>query len=118
MIGSTNGLLALGTGGLGKDQVFTLFLEGEIQAKELAQLSDELFRLARRGHKNVVVDFTDVSHLDYQGVKPLWDRAELFRKAGGDVKVRGLSPYLAAILRAAGAHGVFDVHGTVQEARS
>jgi anti-anti-sigma factor len=118
MVMSGAALLAVGTTGWsGGGEVFTLFLEGELGAKEMAQLSDELFRLAQRGHRNVVVDLTDVSHLDYRGVRPLWTRAELFRKAGGDIKLCGLSPYLAAIFRAAGAYGAFEAYEKVDQAR-
>ena len=62
---------------------------------DLRQSATELSGSLHRGMRQVVLDFTDVSHLDYRGVKPLLARAEAFRRAGGDVKLSGLSPYLA-----------------------
>jgi anti-anti-sigma regulatory factor len=59
-----------------------------------------------------------VAHLDYRGVRPLMARAEVFRRAGGDIKLSGLSPYLAAIFRAAGAHDRFEAYPHMNDARA
>ncbi|HEX8701049.1 MAG TPA: STAS domain-containing protein [Myxococcaceae bacterium] len=100
------------------DRVETLMLEGELGAEELAQVSEELFRRLQRGLRQAVLDFSEVPHLDYRGVKLLIARAESFRRAGGDVKLSGLSPYLAAIFRAAGAHGSFEMYPHMNDART
>ena len=99
-------------------RVETLMLEGELLEKDLVQVCEELVRRMQRGLRNVVLDLSDVSHLDYRGVKPLVARAEAFRKAGGDIKLSGLSPYLAAIFRAAGAHDVFELYPHMNDARA
>jgi anti-anti-sigma regulatory factor len=54
--------------------------------------------------------------LDYRGVRPLASRADLFRQAGGDIKLCGLSPYLRAIFRAAGARDAFEEFPSAEEA--
>jgi len=94
----------------------TLYLEGEIGQTEWADVSAQLFRYANRRVRHVVIDFTDVSHLDYRVVRPLIARADSFRAVGGDVKLSGLSPYLLAIFRSAGAHEAFDTFTTAPEA--
>ena len=109
---STTGAVASG------DRVETLMLEGELGAEELAQVSEELFRKLQRGVRQVVVDFGEVPHLDYRGVKPLMGRVAAFRRSGGDVKLSGLSPYLAAIFRAAGAHDTFEMYPHMNDARA
>ena len=100
------------------DRVETLMLEGELGAEELAQVSEELFRKLQRGVRQVVLDFGEVPHLDYRGVKPLMGRVAAFRRSGGDVKLSGLSPYLAAIFRAAGAHDTFEMYPHMNDARA
>jgi len=100
------------------DRVETLMLEGEMGAEELAQVSEELFRKLQRGVRQVVLDFGEVPHLDYRGVRPLMGRVAGFRRAGGDVKLSGLSPYLAAIFRAAGAHDTFEMYPHMNDARA
>lgn len=96
----------------------TMILEGEIGKEELPQIADMLFRLAHRGVTRIVIDFEGVTHWDFRGVKPLIQRAELFRVAGGDIKLSGLSPYLHAIFRSAGGAGAFDFYTGQSEAVS
>ncbi|MCP3145046.1 STAS domain-containing protein [Pyxidicoccus xibeiensis] len=103
---------------VGTDRVETLMLEGELGEQDLLQLCDELTRKLHRGVRQVVLDFGDVGHLNYRGVKPLMARAEAFRRTGGDLKLSGLSPYLAAIFRAAGAHDTFEIYPHMNDARA
>jgi anti-anti-sigma factor len=102
----------------GSERVETLMLEGELGSKELEQVCEELSRRLQRGVRQVVVDFGDVAHLDYRGVKPLMARGEAFRRAGGDIKLSGLSAYVAAIFRAAGAHDRFEMYPHMNDARA
>ncbi|MBK7858198.1 MAG: STAS domain-containing protein [Archangiaceae bacterium] len=95
-----------------------MVLEGEIGKDELPQLADMLFRLAHRGITRIVIDFEGVTHFDFRGVKPLVQRAELFRVAGGDIKLSGLTPYLHAIFRSAGGAGAFDFYAQKDDAVS
>jgi anti-sigma B factor antagonist len=41
-------------------------------------------------------------------VRPLVQCVDALRERGGDLKLAGLSPYLHAIFRSAGAHDAFD----------
>ena len=99
-------------------RVETRMLEGELSEQDLLELCDDLGRKLQRGTRQVVLDFGDVGHLNYRGVKPLMARTEVFRRAGGDVKLSGLSPYLAAIFRAAGAHDCFEIYPHMNDARA
>jgi len=99
-------------------RVETLMLEGELSEQDLLQLCEELTGKLQRGVRQVVLDFADVGHLNYRGVKPLMARAEAFRRTGGDLKLSGLSPYLAAIFRAAGAHDSFEIYPHMNDARA
>ena len=96
----------------------TMILEGEIGKDDLPQISEMLFRVAHRGVTRIVIDFEGVTHFDFRGVKPLVQRAEVFRKAGGDIKLSGLSPYLHAIFRSAGGAGAFDFYAQKDDAVS
>jgi anti-sigma B factor antagonist len=96
----------------------TLGLKGELGQAALAELGDRLIRLLDQSCVWVLLDFSAVEHLDYRGVEALALRAEAFRRAGGDLKVCGLSPYLQAVLRAGGAHGAFEVFRDPNEARA
>ncbi|GMT96978.1 hypothetical protein KH5H1_10970 [Corallococcus caeni] len=100
------------------ERVETLMLEGELEEADLLKLCEDLMHRLHRGTRQVVLDFADVAHLNYRGVRPLMARTEQFRRAGGDVKLSGLSPYLAAIFRAAGAHDTFELYPHMNDARA
>ncbi len=89
-------------------RVMTMVLEGELDRADVQDVIDMLGRLSAQGSSEVVIDFSEVTHFDYRGVKPLVRRAEVLRELGGDLKLAGLSPYLHAIFRSAGAHDSFD----------
>lgn len=97
-------------------RVATLVLEDELDREALEQVGQELMRRLYAGTRRVVLDFSRVPHLDYRGVRSLCARVARLREAGGDVKLSGLSPYLATLLLAGGAYGVFELHATPEEA--
>ena len=96
----------------------TLGLRGELDQAALADLGDRLIRLLDQSCVWVLLDFSAVEHLDYRGVSALVARAEAFRRAGGDLKVCGLSRYLQAVLRAGGSHGALEVFVDAADARA
>lgn len=96
--------------------VTTISLEGEVGAESFPAIHTLLFELAQKGVRNVVIDFSEVSHFDFRGVKPLCRRAEAFRGVGGDIKLCGMSPYISAIFRSAGAWDGFDYFVSPTEA--
>jgi anti-sigma B factor antagonist len=101
-----------------RNQPLTLSLEGELGQRELSRLFERLFHSANQGFCKVVLDMTEVSHFDYRGVGPLGARAEVFRRAGGDIKLCGLTPYLQAIFRSAGGHDAFEYFPCPAEAHA
>jgi anti-anti-sigma regulatory factor len=108
----------LGAARPSNDRPTTMVLEGEIGKDELPDLGAMLFRIAARGITRVVIDFQGVTHFDFRGVKPLLQRAELFREAGGDLKLSGLSAYLHQIFRSAVGDGAFDYFADRRDAEA
>jgi anti-anti-sigma factor len=102
--------------GTGRAAVGVVRPEGELGRDELAEVGAELFRQVARGRIRLVLDLSAVPHLDYRGVPSIAARARLLRVAGGDVKLAGVSEYLASILTAGGGHGAFECHPTVEAA--
>ena len=98
-------------------RVMTMVLEGEIGRAEVADVEAMLERLTEQGVRQVVVDLKQVTHLDYRCVQPLADWANQLRELGGDVRLAGVSPYLLAIVRSAGANDAFDFYATQKDAR-
>lgn len=94
--------------GSGTTGIITMVLEGELDRAEVQDLTDMVAKLMKGGSLQVVIDFADVTHFDYRGVKPLMRHAGALRELGGDLKLSGLSPYVYAIFCSAGGHGSFD----------
>ena len=99
-----------------RPSTMTMVLEGEITGVEMSEVAEMIFQLSADGVTQLVIDLTDVTHFDFRGVKPLLRRAEVFRELGGDIKLAGLSPYVHAIFRSAGANDEFDYFATAQDA--
>lgn len=97
-------------------RVMTVVLEGELDRAEAEDVVAMLARLCENGLSEIVIDFAGVTHFDYRAVKPLVRRAEVVREAGGDLKLSGMSPYLHAIFRSAGAHDAFDYFAAADQA--
>jgi anti-sigma B factor antagonist len=105
-------------GATATSRVMTMALEGELDQLDAQDVVEMLGRLTSDGVVEVVIDFSEVTHFDYRGVKQLVRRAEELRAMGGDVKLAGLSPYLHAIFRSAGAHDSFDYFARATDAAS
>ncbi len=97
-------------------RIMTMVLEGELDRADVQDITDMLARKTLEGIVEIVIDFEDVTHFDYRGVRPLVRRAETLRELGGDIKLSGMSPYLHAIFRSAGAHDSFDYFSQSEEA--
>ena len=95
----------------------TLSCMGELHRDAIRAIRDRMVRLLDQGCVWLVLDLTDVSHVDYRGVPWLVSQAEEYRLRGGDVKLAGVSRYLLAILRAAGAHDAFEIYPDAGDAR-
>jgi anti-anti-sigma factor len=98
-------------------RVMTMVLEGEIGLDEMSDVTAMLLKLGKNGVARVVIDFSEVSHFDYRAVRPLMRHAEALRALGGDLRLSGMSPYVFAIFRSAGAHDAFDYFADVADAR-
>lgn len=91
--------------------------DGEMGDLELATICEEMFRLNSKGFPNVVLDLSNVSHLDYRGLPGLLRCTRALRASGGDLKLSGMSGYLATIIRATGFEDSFESYDSVSEAK-
>ena len=92
--------------------------DGELGVTELRALAQHCFRCAQEGEVQQVLDFSYVDHVDYRGVGMLVAARQLLRRQGGELFIAGASPYVQAILKAAGAHGKLECCTTVEAARA
>src|SRR5262249_51874777 len=80
-------------------------------------IRDRMLRLLDQGCVWLVLDLTDVSHIDYRGVPWLVSQAEDYRRRGGDVKLARVARYLLALFPAPGAPHAFEIYPDAGDAR-
>lgn len=96
--------------------VHVIAAEGELDEEAVTAVGDEIVGLACAGKQNMVLDLSGAFHVDYRAVRLLAARAAFLRKTGGDLKLCGLSPYLAAIVRASGLYDTFEIYDDAEAA--
>ena len=93
-----------------RGEVVCARLHGYVDAETAPQLDEELQAVRARNVRNVVVDFSDVTHLSSQGVAVLMRNLMVLRDGGGDLRLAGLNPRLREILLALAMVDVFQSH--------
>jgi anti-anti-sigma factor len=91
--------------------------QGELDRQGLRVLAQACVRHAQGGRTQVALDLSLVDHVDYRGVGALLTARRLLQKASGELALCGASPYLQAILRAAGAYGELPTYPSMHQAR-
>jgi len=103
---------------LARDEPQVMRPSGELGVTELRGLAQHCFRCAQEDRVLLVLDLSEVDHVDYRGVGMLVAARQLLRRQGGELLLAGASPYVCAILRAAGSHGKLERCATVEAARA
>jgi anti-sigma B factor antagonist len=94
-----------------------LELHGIINLQAFFQLEEAVLKVIKKNIFRIELEMSDVKHMDYRGVEMLVKRAERLRGYGGDLTLRGLSPYLINILQMAGAADTFEISATQVQAQ-
>ena len=84
-------------------------LSGKLHVPEETALRDEITRLLAQGHRNFVIDLTDLSYIDSSGVGQLICVWISIQKAGGKLVLFRPNPHLIGILKAVKLSSVFSI---------
>lgn len=84
------------------DRTARLALRGWLDAVAFARLAKRFDDLARQGVRRLVLDLSELQHVDYRLVPALTESLERFEARSGAVIVCGLSNYLRDIFRLSG----------------
>jgi anti-anti-sigma factor len=91
-------------------------VRGEIDVRTADVLRARLTELHSRGHRNLVVDFTEVAFCDAAGLGALVAVHNRVSADGGGVRLAGVRPAQRKLLRITGLHRVFGLHEDVEGA--
>lgn len=99
------------------DGVLVLSVLGKLNTEQGAStLRQTIDDLVAQGHLQLVLDFTRMLHVDQPGLDTLVHCLQAVRRAGGDLKLVGVTRRISAVIAIAGLLRVFDVYDTVQSA--
>ena len=80
------------------------------------QFKDKINSLVHQGHKNILVNMSNVNHVDSAGLGELVGAYTTVTKAGGSMKLTGLTKRLHDLLAITKLLTVFDTFDSEQEA--
>ena len=89
-------------------------LSGELSRRNAHMLDELLSSLSSCDHRNVVLNFEGLKHLDYRLVQRIAERIIEFQCDGGDIKMAAASEYVRNILDVMGLDE--EVYFSVEDA--
>jgi anti-sigma B factor antagonist len=89
------------------DNVSFLEVSGRLTSFESPAFRDAIHGMLNQGHKNIVLNLTGLDYLDSSGVGELVRNYTAVIKKSGAMRVVGLAPKIAEILKVTRLHQVF-----------
>ena len=96
--------------------VYTVAPRFPVIEENIAKLEQEMKRAFQEGSTKILVDFSEVSHIDSKGLEFLLDSVEEAQKRGWNVKLCNLNQICRDILLATRLNNVFEIYDEAQEA--
>jgi anti-sigma B factor antagonist len=99
-----------------KSTVSILDVEGRLTSFEIGELRHAIGRLLKEGRKNIVLKLVGLEYLDSSGIGELARSYVSVVKAGGQMKVVGLSAKVEEVLKITQLYQVFPEFSSEEEA--
>lgn len=99
-----------------EDGIAVLSLSGSLEDLTAAEFRRSLLSLADRGHRDVVMDFTETSFVGSSALGALIEAARRVRGDGGDIYLTSPSPLFRRMLEITRLIRIFPVLGTAEDA--
>ena len=99
-----------------KGAVSIVDVEGRLTSFEIGALRDAIAQLIKEGRKNIVLSLVGLEYLDSSGIGELARSYVSVVKAGGQMKVVGLSAKVEEVLKVTQLYQVFPEFPSEEEA--
>jgi len=96
--------------------VSVLDISGRLTSFEIGALREAITRLLKQGHKNILLNLRGLLYLDSSGIGELARDYVSVAKAGGQMKVIGLSAKVEEVLKITQLYQVFPEFPSEEEA--
>ena len=98
-------------------KVVIVSVEGRVDTESAVDVNTTLQNVVSSGKYNLVLDMSDVSYISSSGLRVLADILTRSRKAGGDLKLVGLSDKVLRVMQIIGFTQFFSMYETLEDAR-
>lgn len=98
------------------ETVVVFRLNGDVDNLDVEALLKQFNHLLLENQNKVILDLKKVNHISLGGIAHLADRSLRFQNFGGEIKLIGLSPYVANLFKLVGAYSYFDILSDEEEA--
>ncbi len=89
------------------EKVSLVHVKGRLTSYEAQAFRDAIHGLLNQGHKNIILNLTELDYLDSSGIGELVRNYLTVVKKGGAMKVVGLAPKVEEILKVTQLYQVF-----------
>ena len=110
------GLSCMTIGVRAEDNATVLDVSGEVDLHHSPKLLAKLTELIKRNHKNILLNFMDVSYIDSSGLASLIGAFQLLRTRGGQLRIFNISKPIHNVFAVARLDKVFAIHATEADA--
>ncbi len=98
------------------EAIIVLRLSGDVGVSDMDALLRKMTDLVLENKNKVVLNFRQVRHVSLNAISKLAERNQRFRALGGEIKLAGLTPYVANLFKLVGAYSGFDISLDEEEA--
>lgn len=98
--------------------VVVIDVEGRVDAFLVTKIREVINDLIQENKVRLIIRFEKVAQINSTALGILIGRLRRIRMHGGDIKIVELSPDIRRVFDVMGASRIFDIHASVDEARS
>jgi anti-sigma B factor antagonist len=98
-----------------REKFSLVHVTGDMSEDDLGKLGNAIETLMKKGYLRVVLDLTDVSFMNANGLGALVNHWNHVRFKRGDLKIVGLNSRLMHLFRTMGVDTLFDIYQNVAE---
>ncbi len=100
------------------DQTALITIAGNIDALTAGEVSQFIHKLVDFGHKQFVVDLSQVDFMSSAGLRAILAELKESRQLGGDLRLAGAQPGVEKVLSMSGFTSIIKTYPTANEALS
>jgi anti-anti-sigma factor len=98
-----------------KEKFSLVHVNGDMSEDDLGKLGSAIETLMKKGYMHVVLDLTDVSFMNANGLGALVNHWNHVRFKRGDLQIVGLNSRLMHLFRTMGVDTLFNIYQSVTE---